>query len=391
MLCDGGGLYLTVSAGPDGTVHKSWIFRFARVENGRQIERQMGLGPTHTVTLAEAREKALAARKLRFEGIDPIEHRRRQRAALAAEEVAKTKVVTFAKAADEYLRRFDREWKSARHAAEWRTTLQRFVLPQLGSKDIEAISTDDVLAVLLPIWSKIPESASRIRGRIEIVLDFAGRNGSNPARWKGHLEHRLPKRNRTRSVKSFAAMDWREMPGFMASLAHHADMPAQALRFLILTACRSGEVLGATWDEIDLEARTWTIPGSRMKRDREHRVPLSDDAVAIIERMAEIRHDDRIFPVGPAAMLRRLNEIFSGITVHGFRSSFCDWASETTGTSVRVIDAALAHAVSDKTEAAYRRGDLFERRRELMSAWAAYCAPPAGSNVVEMRSGLPAA
>src|SRR5215471_8297918 len=274
MYCDGGGLYLNVGTGADGAITKSWIFRF---NDGR--ERQMGLGALAIVGLAEARQRAVQARKLRLDGIDPIEHRRRQR---AAQREAEARVRTFQQVANEYLLRFEPSWKNWCHTVQWRVTLADYVYPVLGGMDVEKITTDDVLRVLLPIWGAKPETASRVRGRIESVLSFAGID-PNPARWRGHLEHRLAKRNRARDVKHLAALDWREMPAFMAELRNRDfDIAALALEFAVMTACRAGEVLGATWDEVDLQDRTWTIPKARMKRDREHRVPLSDDAVAVL-------------------------------------------------------------------------------------------------------------
>jgi integrase len=254
----------------------------------------------------------------------------------------------------------------------------------LGELDVAGVTTEDVMRVLQPIWSSKPETASRVRGRIERVLAFAGVD-PNPARWRGHLQYRLAARNKARSVKHLAALDWREMPAFMAQLRELEDIQAAALQFAILTAGRTGEVLGATWREIDLEARTWTIPKERMKRDREHRVPLSDAALEVLERMAAIRHADRIFPVGTKAMLACLRTLRGAVTVHGFRSSFRDWTSENSNVPDRVVEAALAHVIGDATEAAYRRGDLFERRRELMHAWATYLAGDV-SNVVVLRA-----
>jgi integrase len=297
---------------------------------------------------------------------------------------------TFQQVANEYLLRFESSWKNWRHTIQWRTTLVDYVYPVLGSTDVEKIATDDVLRVLLPIWGAKPETAARMRGRIEAVLSFAGID-PNPARWKGHLEHRLAARNRARDVKHLTALDWRDVSAFMTELRNRdSDIAALALEFTILTACRAGEVLGATWDEIDLQDRTWTIPKERMKRDREHRVPLSDDAIAVLERMGEVRHSDTIFPVTRNTVLRRLQEIRPGVTIHGFRSTFRDWASEQSSVPDRIVEAALAHVVGDRTEAAYRRGDLFERRRELMQAWARYCGQDRNRDFVVVEMKLPA-
>jgi integrase len=230
-----------------------------------------------------------------------------------------------------------------------------------------------------------------VRGRIEAVLAFAGID-PNPARWRGNLEYRLAARNRARDIKHLAALDWRAMPAFMAELRNRdSDIAALALEFIILTACRAGEVLGATWNEIDLQDRTWTVPGARMKRDREHRVPLSDDALVALERMAAIRHSEVIFLIARNTVLRRLQELQANATIHGFRSTFRDWASECSDAPDRVVEAALAHVVGNGVEAAYRRGDLFERRRVLMTAWAKYCrGSNAAGNVIEMRREMPA-
>jgi integrase len=368
MYADGGGLYLRVH--PTG---RSWVFRFRG--------RQMGLGSVHTVSLAEAREKARQARQRLQDGIDPIEHRRRQRLAQAVDEAS---FRSFEDAAEDYLTRFEGSWKSKRHWEQWRQSLDDYVLPVLGDIDVSSISTEDVMRVLSPIWQSKPETASRVRGRIERVLAFAGTD-PNPARWRGHLEYRLAARNKARDVKHLAALPWREMPTFMAQLRELTDIPAAALTFTVLTACRVGEVLGALWSEIDLTDRTWTIAKKRMKRDRPHRAPLSDAAKEVLERMSAIRHDDRIFPTGAQAVRFTLRRLRDGVTVHGFRSSFRDWASEVSNAPDRVVEAALAHVVGDATEAAYRRGDLFERRRELMHSWAQYLAG-AVSNVVVLRA-----
>ncbi len=372
MHADGGGLYLRVVEGRGGLT-RSWVFRFKG--------RYMGLGSVHTWTLAQARERAREARQRLQDGIDPIQHRRHQRAIQGAQNA---KFRSFAGAAEDYMKRFEGSWKSKRHWEQWRQTLDHFILPVLGELDVASIDTEHVMKVLQPIWQAKPETASRVRGRIERILAFAGID-PNPARWRGHLQYRLAGRNKARDVVHLAALPWREMPAFMARLGELEDIPAAALAFTILTACRLGEMLGTTWDELNLEDRTWTIPKARMKRDREHRVPLSDAAMEILERMAAIRHDERVFPISAMALRRTLRRLKPGVTVHGFRSSFRDWASENSNVPDRVVEAALAHVVGDRTEAAYRRGDLFERRRELMQAWARYLQSPA-TNVVALRA-----
>jgi len=243
----------------------------------------------------------------------------------------------------------------------------------LGDLDVKAIDTDAVLKVLEPIWATIPETASRVRGRIESILDFAGRN-PNPARWKGHLEYRLAKRNKARTVEHLAAMPYSEIAGFMAELRSVNSIPARALELTILTACRSGEVLGARWSEIELAKRLWTVPASRTKRDKEHTVPLSDASVAVLEAMTAIRDDDdRVFPVGDAAMRLALKELRTGMTVHGFRSTFRSWAGGCTTHPRDVCEAALGHATGNAVEQAYMRDALLAKRRVLMTDWAEFC------------------
>ncbi len=333
MHADGGGLYLRVVEGRDGLT-RSWVFRFKG--------RYMGLGSVHTWTLTQARERAREARQRLQDGIDPIEHRRHQRAIQGAQTA---KFRSFAGAAEDYMKRFEGSWKSKRHWEQWRQTLDHFILPVLGELDVASIDTEHVMKVLQPIWQAKPETASRVRGRIERILAFAGID-PNPARWRGHLQYRLAGRNKARDVVHLAALPWREMPAFMARLGELEDIPAAALA---------------------------------------HRVPLSDAAMEILERMAAIRHDERVFPISAMALRRTLRRLKPGVTVHGFRSSFRDWASENSNVPDRVVEAALAHVVGDRTEAAYRRGDLFERRRELMQAWARYLQSPA-TNVVALRA-----
>jgi integrase len=371
MHADGGGLYLRVARGGRGLTH-SWVFRFKG--------RYMGLGSAHTWSLAQARQRAQEARQQLDSGIDPIEHRRRQR----AHKTAAAPFRSFEDAAEEYLRAFEGSWKSKRHWEQWRQSLDDYIVPVLGELDVAAIDTEHVMKVLQPIWPAMPETASRVRGRIERILAFAGID-PNPARWRGHLQFRLAGRNKARDVKHHAALPWREMPVFWSQLRELDGTPAAALAFTILTASRVGEVLGAAWSEIDFADRTWTIPKERMKRDREHRVPLSDAALDVLERMAAIRHKDRVFPTGVQAVRFNLRRLRDGVTIHGFRSSFRDWASENSNVPDRVVEAALAHVIGDQTEAAYRRGDLFERRRALMQAWAVHLSGSA-SNVVALRA-----
>jgi integrase len=382
MHCDGGGLYLQASLGADGEINRSWIFRFAL--HGR--ERQMGLGSLHTVSLAKAREKATRCREQLKEGINPIDARNISLAAAAARNA---KAKTFDECAEEYVAAKRAGWSNPKHARQWASTLKQHASPVLGRLPVAAIDVDFVIKVLQPIWEKKPETASRVRGRIEAVLDWATakklRQGDNPARWKGNLEHLLSQRSRV--VEHLAALPYAEIGTFLAELRQRDGVAARALEFTILTAARSGEVFGARWDEIDLRARLWTVPAARMKKaDREHRVPLSTAAMAVLERMARVRESEIVFPGTTRAVLSDMSMIAvlkrmgrDDLTVHGFRSTFRDWAAERTNFANEMVEMALAHTVGDKVEAAYRRGDMFDKRRKLMDAWAAYCAKPAAT------------
>jgi integrase len=389
MYADGAGLYLTVHR--NGS--RSWVLRF-----GRQGRRYLGLGPCHTVSLHEARERARAARLQILDGIDPIAAKRERKAA-AAIDVAK--LVTFAQCADRYFEAHRAGWRP-KHAAEWRSTLKDYADPVLGSLPVQAVDVGLVLRALEPIWTKLPVTAGRVRQRIEAVLDWAKarghRDGENPARWRGHLDHLLPAKSRVRKIKHHVALPCDQVSAFMAKLRDQDGTAARALELILLTATRMGEVLNATWSEVDLKTKTWTIPAGRMKAEREHRVPLSDAAVAVIERMAAVRHrdSDYIFPgsrrgkpVGESGILLLVKAISgdNAMTVHGLRSTFRDWAAERTNYPNHVVEMALAHTIADGVEAAYRRGDLFDKRRRLMDEWARYCAaPPLTSAVVPLRS-----
>jgi integrase len=380
LHADGGGLYLHVSK----TGARSWIFRWKR--DGRL--RDMGLGPANTVSLAEARDKALACRKLKLDGGDPIEQRRAQRQAARLEN---TKAMTFRKCAEAYIAAHQAGWKNDKHAAQWPATLGTYVYPVFGSFAVQVVDVGLVMKVVEPIWNVKPETASRVRGRIEAVLDWATargyRQGENPARWRGHLENLLPKRSKVRRVEHHPALPYAELPDFMSELRQQDGVAARALEFTILTAARTGEVIGATWAEIDLQGRLWTIPGSRMKAGREHRAPLSEPVQAILRAMAEVRTGEHVFPgardnrplsqMAMLMLLRRMGR--DGLTVHGFRSAFSDWCAEQTAFPSEVREMALAHVVGDKVEAAYRRGDPFEKRRQLAEAWAGYCDRPAAA------------
>jgi integrase len=374
MYADGGGLYLQVSENGG----RSWIFRFK--QNGRA--RDMGLGSLTSVSLATAREMAAECRRTRLTGVDPIEVRRtdRREAQLAA-----ARSMTFDQCRDAFIEAHKSAWRNAKHRAQWTNSLATYVGPVFGAMPIQRVDVALVMKVLEPIWSTKPETASRVRGRIERVLDWAKvrgfRQGENPARWRGHLDALLPARGKVRKVKHHAALPYDQIGAFMAALRTREAVAARALEFMILTAARTGEVLGARRDEIDFQAKMWVVPPRRMKSGREHRVPLSRAAISVLKDMQARHQDDLLFPgdrrgkqlsnMAMLMMLRRMDR--ADLTAHGFRSTFRDWAAECTNFPAEVAEAALAHVVGDKVEAAYRRGDLFEKRRRLMDAWAAYC------------------
>jgi integrase len=371
---DGGGLFLQVSE----SGAKSWVFRFKNADRLRV----MGLGPAHTITLVEARDRARECRKLRLDGIDPIEARRAER---TKAKLDAAKAVTFAECADAYITAHKAGWRNPKHAAQWPATLAAYVNPTFGELPVQAIDTALVMKVLEQIWTEKPETASRVRGRIESILDWARarsyREGENPARWRGHLENLLPSRSKVRRVKHHAALPYSELSAFMLALRQQEGVVVRALEFTILTAARTGEVIGARWEEISIAERLWTVPAERMKVGQEHRVPLSGRALEIGEEMQAIG-GNFIFPSGKRGkplsnmamtmVLRRMGH--GDRTVHGFRSTFRDWAAERTNFPAEVAEMALAHAVSDRVEAAYRRGDLFEKRRALAEAWGKFCA-----------------
>jgi integrase len=392
-LSDGGGLYLQIS--PNGS--KSWVFRF---RDGPKLH-EMGLGPTHTVSLAEARDAALLCRKQRLAGLDPISARQDARATARLEAA---KALTFEQCAEAYIESHRAGWQNAKHAAQWGSTLKTYAYPAFGSLPVAGIDTGLVLKALEPIWATKPETASRLRQRIEAVLDWARvrgyRTGENPARWKGHLDHSLPARSKVAKVEHHAALPYPEIGPFMLKLRQQPGTSALALEFAILTAARTGEVLGATWAEIDLDAQVWTIPADRMKAGKEHRIPLSAPAVAILHKLEPPTPGPFVFPGAKAGKplstmallmtLRRMNR--ADLTAHGFRSTFRDWAAERTNYPREVAEQALAHSLPDKVEAAYRRGDLFEKRRRLMDDWAIFCGHSAaeGGTVTPIRAAVDA-
>jgi integrase len=368
---DGGGLFLQVSA----SGAKSWVFRFK--VNGRT--REMGLGPLHAVTLAEARAAATECRRLRVQGVDPIEARKAERLQAATG-------MTFLECSSLYIAAHKAGWRNPKHAAQWASTLARYADPVFGDLPVAAIDVGLVMKAVEPIWATKTETASRLRGRIESVLDWATargyRQGENPARWRGHLDNLLPKRAKVQKVQHHPALPYTEIASFMQALRSQQGMAALALEFCILTATRTSETIGARWDEIDLAAELWTIPASRIKAGREHRVPLSEPVVSLLGELAATRTGEFIFPGGRAgrplsnaAMLALLKRMGRGdLTVHGFRSAFRDWTAEQTNHPRDVAEMALAHTIGDKVEAAYRRGDLFDKRRLLMADWAHFCS-----------------
>jgi len=374
---DGRGLYLYVK--PSGA--RSWVLRYQML--GRR--RDLGLGAYPEITLALARERAAEARRLIALGEDPIAKKNQ------------STPLTFKSAALDLIESKKPGWKSEKHAAQWTATLEAYVFPKLGQVQVGKIETADVVTVLNAIWSSKPETANRVRQRIEAVIDYAAalgvRSGDNPARWRGHLDHLLPKPKKVRAVKHHPALPHSGIAEFMAELQDREGVAARALGFAKLTAARSGEVRGMTWAEVDLGAGIWTIPAARMKAGKEHRVPLSAAALALLGQSgeaeelifgSEAKPGSPISDMSMTAVLRRMGR--DGITVHGFRSTFRDWAGETTGFPREVIEAALAHRLKDKAEAAYARSDLFEKRRALMDAWAATTSQAtSGNRVVSLR------
>jgi integrase len=368
------GLALLIS--PTGS--KSWILRIRIAGKTRD----MGLGGYPAVTLAGVRERARAIREKADMGIDPIEERRTARAAMAA---SRAKAMTFDQCQEKYLEAHNDGWKNPKHRAQWKNTLDTYAGPFIGAVDVALVDTGMVLKCLEPIWKEKTETATRLRGRIESVLDWATtrgyRQGENPARWKGHLDQLLVKPGKIKKVEHLAALPYAETGAFMADLVKMEGMGARALEFAILTAARSNEVRGATWAEFDLNARTWTVPAERMKAKKEHRVPLSAQAVQLLKALPTIADETLVFfsskkgkPLSDmtlTATLRRMNR--NDITAHGFRSTFRDWASEATAYPGDVVEMALAHTIGNKVEAAYRRGDLFEKRARLMADWATFC------------------
>ncbi len=370
---DGGGLYLKVT--PTGT--KFWVFMWSKDDR----RREMGFGAYPSIGLATAREFAEEYRRQVAVGLDPIVEKR------------KDSEPTFGECADKYLATIDSEFRNDKHRAQWKMTLTVYC-EQMRKRKVSKITTDDVLHVLTPIWQEKRETASRLRGRIERVLDFAKvkgwRTGENPALWRGHLKGALPSESKSLTRGHHAAMPYNELPDFLPRVRSAEAMAARALEFLILTAGRSGEVLGATWDEFDLEEAIWTVPAKRMKAGKEHRVPLVKAAVEILRPLCEARVSDYVFPgqkpkkpLSNMSMEMLLRRMKVDVTVHGFRSSFRDWAGDRTTFPREIAEAALAHKIGDAVEQAYRRSDAIEKRKKLMKAWADYIASPSKGNVLE--------
>jgi integrase len=401
MLADGGNLYLAVTRGQSGSIRRSWIFRFV-LPGGRQ--RDLGLGGLDTIGLAQARELAKQARELLARGVDPIDHRDEQRAKAAAAMPVKT----FDEMAEAYIAAHQSSWRNPIHARQWPTSLKTYVSPIIGKLPVNLITTDHVMKVLEPIWHSKTDTAKRVRGRIETVLNYATvrkqRHGDNPARWNGYLSELLARPSRIAPVEHHAALDYKTIAEFMALLRQREGIGALALEFTVLTCARTAETLGATWDEIDLDESVWVVPPHRIKAGKEHRVPLSKAALAVLHKVRGItskiggtvsksalvfpndRTGGRMSPNALLALLKRMKR--TDVTVHGFRSAFRDWVGEATNFPNDAAELALAHKVADKVEAAYRRGTMFNKRRLMMESWAGYCAKPAAKNakVIALRS-----
>ncbi len=373
---DGANLYLVVSE----TGAKKWVLRFT----WRSKPKEMGLGSATGVSLADAREKAATARRTIAKGINPIEERKRDGS-----------IPTFGEVADDVRQSLSQGFRNEKHKAQWKSTLENYAAP-LRAKPVDIIGTDDVLAVLKPIWTTKAETASRVRARIEKVLDGAKakgfRDGENPARWRGHLDHLLPRPSKL-ARGHHAAMPYEDVAAFIVKLRKREASAAQALELCILTAARSGEILGMQWSEIDLDTKVWTVPANRMKAGREHRVPLSPRAVAILRQLEKPKAGEFVFPgqarnkplsnMAMEMILRRMK--IENATVHGFRSSFRDWAGNVSNFPREVVETALAHVIGDKAEQAYRRRDALEKRRSLMDDWAAYCTTPKSGKIISFQ------
>ena len=373
MYPDGLGLYLQVSKWKT----KSWLFRYSR----NYKLRSLGLGACHTITLLEARQRARQARQQLLDGIDPIDSKHEQS---QQKMIERARVMTFDQCATAYIEAKKPGWKNAKHAEQWTNTISTYASPTIGKLPVADVDTALVMKVLQPIWATKTETATRLRSRIESILGWATvsgyRSGENPARWRDHLDNLLAKRSKVKKVAHHPALPYAEMGGFMVDLRKQKGMAALALEYTILTATRTGEVIGARWGEVDLAGKTWTIPPERMKTEKEHRVPLCNHAIEILKELQPLG-GEYVFPglkadkpLSNMAMLALLKRMERGdLTVHGFRSTFRDWAAEQTAYPHEMAEMALAHAVSNKTEAAYRRGDLFKKRIRMMNDWQKHC------------------
>ena len=378
LHADGGALYLRVL--PSGS--KQWMMRI--MVRGKR--RDIGLGGIHTVPLADARSEARRLRQLVRQGVDVLAERRK----------ARQGVPIFKECAQACIASMEKGWKNEKHRRQWSATLERYVYPIMGGEAVDDIGIEDVLAVLEKVWLVRPETASRLRGRIEKVIDFATahgyRTGENPARWKGRLDALLPARNKVAKPKHHPAMPYEDVGAFMVRLAEKNSASSLALRFLIYTAARSGEVLGAKWSEVNEDKAVWIVPAVRTKTGREHVIPLSDAALEVLRAAKEISQGGFIFPGARAgrplsdmSLLMQLRRMGMGqFTAHGFRSSFRTWAAEATNFANHVCEQALGHVIASAVEAAYQRGSLLKKRRELMDAWATYCTSSAGGTVVQL-------
>lgn len=393
---DGGGLYLLVKE----SGAKSWLFRATVAGKVRDVG--LGSAAPGAITLAQARELAREKAREVASGAVPVSDRKRRAQEAKAAQAERAKAKTFKQVAEAFIDLRETGWRNDKHKAQWRSTLETYAYPVFGDLPISEVTTEHVMDVLRPIWTDKAETASRVRGRIENIMDAAKvqglRSGENPARWRGHLDFLLPKPNKL-ARGHHPALPYADIPAFMADLAEREAVAAKAMQFTILTVARSGETLGATWAEIDLDAAVWTIPADRMKAAKEHRIPLSAPALAILQEVQGLnttgQQDAAVFPgqsgghlsgMAMAMLLRRMER--GDITVHGFRSTFREWAGETTAFAREVVEHALAHQLADKAEAAYQRGSLFPKRVKLMQAWADYCTSPmaGGANVTPIRA-----
>ncbi len=376
VIPDGGNLHLQATRGKAGHIRRSWVFKFQLAGQ----RREMGLGPLHTISLAEARAKARTLRQQLLDGVDPLEEKQRARQALIA---ARAKTVTFEEVAKAYYDLHQDGWKSEAHRRQWLRSLTRYAFPVIGKLAPADIDQPLVFKVVEPIWKSKTVTAGRVLNRIECVLDYAATRGyrgnENPAR---HVAKALPKKGTIAKVENFPALPYTDMPEFMQELRAHESIAARALEMLILCANRTKEIIGARWLEIDFDARTWKVPAERMKNSKLHQVPLSDRVLEILQTLPQ--DGERIFPVYEQRLYRLLGTMRSldVATVHGFRSSFRDWAHERTNFPDRVVEFALAHNVGDVTERSYKRTTLFDQRVKLMAAWAAYCGPTSADMVV---------